>query len=113
MGVPQPQQKNRRVSLRKPLKRGTRVVCPSGLYGMGPNIALAAIDLSQTGIRLLVKSALKVGQEIEIELMGLNLVRPIKVKAEVAWCDPANEEICFVGARFCKALNYIDFARLT
>jgi hypothetical protein len=63
-------QKERRLTPRRLTKPGVQVICREGSLGLGPNVALSVYDISETGIRLVVKSALATGQEIEVELIG-------------------------------------------
>ena len=112
MSQPGTQQRNRRIASRQKPKGSTKVTCHKGLLGLGPNLAVSLLDLSETGVRLVVKSALEKGQEIEIGLLGLNHPRPIKLPAVVAWSVPAADGTYCLGARFQKRLTYGDFLQL-
>src|SRR5256885_2178544 len=50
--------KNRRANPRRAPKGSTRVTCRRGSLGLGPNLALSLLDVSETGARLLVKEPL-------------------------------------------------------
>ena len=102
--------KNRRASMRRPAKSGARATCTKGSMGLGANLALKVVDLSEEGVRLLVKALLEKGQEVEVTLMGPGLSRPLKVLAQVMWSTPAAEGNYWVGARFRKRLTYGELA---
>ena len=105
--------KDRRLSRRTPPNHRIRVTCRTGPWGLGPNVGLSVFDLSEIGIRLVVKEELKEGMELEVEVMGMNLLRPIKLVAKVVWCLPADDGTYYVGAQFQRRLKYADFSRLT
>jgi hypothetical protein len=103
---------NRRGSRRQAAKRSTKVSCTAGVMGAGPNLAAAVLDLSQTGVRLLLQAPLRAGQALELTLENVMLSRPIKVTAEVVWSVPAADGRHCVGARFHRPLSYADVQSL-
>jgi hypothetical protein len=108
MGQLQPVSKNRRVSIRRK-PRGARVSCRKGAFGVGPDLTLKVLDLSETGVRLLVKTALGERQEVELGLLGLGHQRPLKLIGDVVWCVEAGDGGHCVGVRFQRRLPYGDF----
>jgi hypothetical protein len=105
--------KNRRRSLRRRPKRISKVACFKGALGLGPNLALEMLDLSERGIRMRVKEPLMPPQQIELHLTGLTHRKPVKVLAAVVWCVPAADGSYCVGAQFEHGLPYADFQLLT
>lgn len=99
---------NRRRCRRLPPQGGTRAACFKGTLGLGLNLALSILDISEEGVRLLIKQQLEVGQEIEINLENLNQRRPLKVLATVAWVVPTADGSWCVGVRFQRTLRYAD-----
>jgi hypothetical protein len=97
---------NRRSSTRRKPKASTKVQCIANPMGLGPNVAVSVLDVSETGIRLVLKSALAVGQEIEIGLEGAADRKPTKVGARVIWCAALADGNFCTGARFHKPLPY-------
>jgi hypothetical protein len=91
---------DRRRSSRKPPRAGAEVACRPEPVTIGPNLALAVLDLSADGIRLLVKAPLETGQKIEVDLEGIGYCRPLKLAAEVVWSLPTADGNWCVGARF-------------
>src|SRR5947209_5346730 len=90
--------KERRLAARHVPKPSTRVTCHRGPHGLGPNLALGLIDVSETGLRLLAASAFEKGQELDVALCGPGLSRPCKVPAEVIWCLPGPVGQFTIGA---------------
>src|SRR5205809_965252 len=80
---------NRRSSLRFRARGGSKSICRKGALGLGANIALALLDVSETGARLRVKEALRPGQEVEVSLQGPGGGRETKMLGQVVWSIPA------------------------
>jgi hypothetical protein len=99
---------NRRAARRRAPKGCTRLVCHKGLMGLGADLAVALLDVSEYGARVLVQAALAKGQEIEIELESLAHSRPLKRLANVTWCVPTIHGSWCAGVRFQKILTYAD-----
>ncbi len=104
---------NRRRSRRHTLIGVARVECRKGALGLGPNLAVKALDISETGLRLVVKEDLTLGQQTEILLAGSGLARPLKRLATVAWVLPLEGGGHCVGLNFDKPLPYRDLQRLS
>jgi hypothetical protein len=80
---------------------------------LGANLARGLLDLSETGIRLILGTPLDPKQEIEVSLLSPRFLRPIKLLANVVWCQATAEGTFCVGARFQKRLPYADFQAIT
>jgi len=100
--------KNRRRALRRRPKRASKVACYKGSLGLGHNLAMELLDLSETGIRLRLKEPLPQGQAVEIQLLGLGHRAPLKVEATVIWTVAAADGSHCIGAHFNKRLSYGD-----
>jgi hypothetical protein len=107
MNQPASETSNRRSWRRQKAKSSTKVTCCKGA-GLGRNFAVSVLDISVTGIRLLVSAALEQGQEVEITLQGLGQRRPCKLPATVMWCVSTADGNCCIGARFQRNLPYSD-----
>jgi hypothetical protein len=81
--------------------------------GTGPNLALTLLDLSETGIRLILPSPLPPGKQVEISLEGVGQWQPLRVAAQVVWCLATADGKQCVGLRFHKAISYADFQALS
>jgi len=112
MGNPSPTIANRRRARRQQAKHSTKVNCTKGSMGLGTNLALGILDMSETGIRLLLKQQLGPNQEIEVNLESLNHRRPLKVLGRVVWCVAAADGTYCAGVEFHRALGYIDYQAL-
>jgi len=81
---------------------------------LGPNLSLAVLDLSETGICLRLKEPLRLGQEVSISLEGPASVRPVRRVGTIIWFTPSPDGgECRVGLIFQKRLEYRDFLELT
>jgi hypothetical protein len=102
---------NRRAFARK-LPKGTRCRCRKGMLGIGPDLAVALMDLSQVGALILLKAALEPKQRVVLELYSVASPKPVNVEARVVRCEPAAEGTCLVGVRFERNLPYAELQRL-
>ena len=111
--IPNQPEKNRRTARRHSARRTARIVCFANAMGLGPNLALSLLDVSESGARVTVKVPLPLHQEIEVNLSGISNRRPVKVIAEVVWCVPTTEEGTYqAGIRFQRYLSYQDLQEL-
>jgi hypothetical protein len=108
----QPRTSNRRLSQRRHPKRSTKPYCYPNALGLGRNIALAVLDVSETGARLMVREALEPGREVEVGLEGLGHRRPVKCTGRVIWSLETAEGTYCVGIHFQRALPYADLLQL-
>jgi hypothetical protein len=111
-----PNPRNRRAFLRRTSKRSSKATCRKGTLGLGPDIAVRVLDLSEGGIRLLVKTPLKMGQDVEVGLLAPGGIREVLRKGKVVWVVPTAEGECCVGVQFEKHLDYpvlVDLSSLS
>jgi hypothetical protein len=104
---------NRRLSIRRQPKGRLRAACRKGAMGLGPNLALTVLDLSETGVRLTVAPGLTPGQQVSVTVEGAGTPRPIERMGTVIWLVPAADGTFCAGVRFDKRLPYGDFLHLT
>jgi hypothetical protein len=110
---PLPTLKEHRRLKRRAAKKGCTVSCRRGLLGVGPDLAIRLVDISEEGARIQIKSALKKGDEVEVSLTAPGLSRPVVRVADVAWCGPAKEGDGFwIGVQFRSLLRYADILHL-
>jgi hypothetical protein len=76
-------------------------------------MTLAVLDLSEKGIRLVVKEALRPAQVVTLNLEGPNHPRPLKFMAKAVWCVETAEHTFCVGLQFEKPLPYMDLHKMT
>jgi hypothetical protein len=108
-----PVARNRRQSPRRATKSITKVVCLKGGYDMGRNLTVSPLDISESGLRLIVCDALDIGQEVTLKLEGLGHSRPLKMHGNVMWCVATAEKQFCIGIRFQKFLPYAELTRLS
>jgi hypothetical protein len=109
--TPTPQRKNQRRSRRQPPKGGTRVRAYGNLLGIGANLGVKLLDLSETGVRLVLKSDLPPGQQFVVELESIGS-RAVRMPCIVVWSVEAADGGFVVGAAFQKTLSYLDLHTL-
>lgn len=100
--------RNRRAARRRSSKGSTRLFCYRGPMGLGPNLGLSAIEISETGACLLVKAAFTKGEEMEVNLEGMVHRRPIRKMARVVWVVQAGPDCWRVGVQFQGSLRYAE-----
>ena len=57
-----------RLCRRRPARGRVRVVCQKGAMGLGVNLAVALLDVSESGARLILSGPLQRGQEVSLTL---------------------------------------------
>jgi hypothetical protein len=104
--------KNRRVFPRRAPKRKPKISCYKGALDLGTNLALSLLDISESGVRLLIKSGLDPGQEVNLSLEGITHKRPLKATGKIVWCVAAQDGSFCVGIRLEKYLPYQEISKL-
>ncbi len=92
-------------------KGGTKARCSRGALGLGANLAVAVLDVSETGARLVLKADLPKGQEVELALENVG-GRAVKGLAEIVWSVALADGNFCVGAHFHKFISYTDLTSL-
>jgi hypothetical protein len=103
---------NRRRARRGPVKTVARIECRKGTTGLGHNLAVAALDLSENGVRLVIREPLPPGQQVEILLSGPDLAKPIRRLGQVVWSAALAVANHGAGVAFDKSLPYAELQRL-
>jgi hypothetical protein len=109
---PKQPEKNRRTARRRAAKRSVRVNCVANAIGLGPNIALSLLDVSQSGARVTLKEPVAPGQEVEITLCGIGHRKPVRMLADVIWCVPTEQGTYLAGFKLQRYLTYQDLQEL-
>jgi len=102
----------RRLCRRRPARGRIRISCYKGTLDLGANLAMSLLDVSESGIRLLLKAPLDAGQEVCLGLEGQGHLRPVKRTGRVAWCLPAAGGFQ-VGINLAHRIDYSDVFKLT
>jgi len=105
---------SRRIVRGRPLKHGVDLTVRKGTLGLGPNLAVGGVEISDDGIQLRLKAELKAGDEIEIGLTPVGRSKPMPYIADIRWCRPDEADLTgrtfLVGAQFRRRLTYDQFA---
>ena len=110
---PPPPSANRRSGRRFLLSGAAKIECRKGTLGLGPNIVQSAVNVSETGAKLILKTILETGKEAEILLHGPGLTRPLRRLARVIWSRPLDDGTCCAALRFDSPLPYADLQRVS
>jgi hypothetical protein len=102
----------KRASRRHPPKGSTRAKATRNSLGLGPNVAVNVLDVSQTGVRLLAREDVPCGQEFEVVLESA-ASRQVKMIAQAIWSVATADGRFCVGARFTTPLTYAAMQALS
>ena len=102
----------RRAHRRQLARSGARVEVRRGPLGMGPNLAAGLIELSQSGCRVRLKTAIEPGTEVEVALWPPAGIRSVRGPAEVRWCRPVRDGTFLAGVRFRRSVSNGDLRKL-
>ena len=103
---------NKQRSRRCLAKGTTRLRICRTTMGLGPNIALSLLDLSESGLRVVLKEAVTLGQEVEVQLECAGSGRILKSPAKVVRVQPGENGTFVVGLQLQKTINYGDLQAL-
>ena len=76
--------------------------------GLGANLAVSVVEVSETGACVVVNALFAVGEEMEVTLESVVHRRPIRKMARVVRCESAGPDRWRVGVQFQGALRYSD-----
>jgi PilZ domain len=106
------QKQNRRRSQRCRARTTVKVQCRKDSHGLGANLALRVLDISDSGICLIVTQPLEAMAELEILINGYGMKDVIKRLANIRWRVDLESGQCCVGVVFQKSLAYRDWQTL-
>jgi hypothetical protein len=99
--------KEQRRQIRRKVRNATDVTCRTGTSGMGPNLAIRMLDISEEGVRLTLKQPVNPGEELEISFTPLGCNREVLCGIVVVWCR-AHDGIHSVAGKFRPPVRYDD-----
>jgi c-di-GMP-binding flagellar brake protein YcgR len=105
---------NRRASKRMSARTSVSVEVRKGALGLGTNLAAQLLDISEGGVRVILKAPLDQKSEAEITLTGHGIRKAIKRIAVVSWSVKLESGLYATGLQFEKRIRYIEvtgFAR--
>jgi Tfp pilus assembly protein PilZ len=101
---------NRRDSYRRRSKSEVRLSCRR--VADHAELAVALLDASQTGLRLVVREELAKGEEVVVTLTGPDCPS-VELPARVIWSVPEADDTWTIGVRIHERLPYLALIRLT
>ena len=102
---------NRRRARRHPVGGQVRAECRRGDLGLGRNLGIRALDISESGVRLVVSAPLSPKEQVEVLLSGPGVPKPLKRLGNVAWTLPLADGGHCIGVSFEKPLRYSELQR--
>lgn len=76
--------------------------------GLGPDLALFLIDVSEDGIGVRLKCPLATLDEVEVELLAPGFRKPVKRQGNVRWCRGLEDGTFLAGINLHKRLAYAE-----
>jgi hypothetical protein len=102
---------NRRRNRRHAVSGLIRVECRKGHLGLGRNLAIKALDISESGARMIVAAPFSTGDDVELLLTGAGVPKPVKRLGKVVWAVPVADGTHAIGVNFEKLLRYAELVR--
>lgn len=103
---------NRRITPRREARRSVKVECRKGTLGLGKDIGDSILDVSEDGVRVMLKDQLPIKQEVEVVMYPEGARQAIKRVAEVVWVVKVDDKRYCAGLRFQKRVPYAEVTRL-
>ena len=100
---------NRRQSQRRKVRSTVKLECRKGSYGFGVNLTQKVLDLSDTGVRVIVNQELKLLGDLEVLITSYGMRATIKRIAIVRWQVKLEDGTFCAGIEFEKRLPYRDW----
>src|SRR5947207_15878033 len=99
-------QEDRRAAGPRPQPQdGAGVTCHKGVLGLGPDLAVGLLNLSDTGVALLVSQTLRERDLVEVGLRAPGWTRPVHRLGLVVWSQPTEAGPWRVGVLFARGLG--------
>ena len=80
--------------------------------GLGVDVAVGLVDVSEDGLGVRLKVAVTPGEETEIILTSPGTRKAYKLLGEVRWCRDAGDGTFLAGVRLRRRLAYVDLSDL-
>lgn len=103
---------NRRAFTRRLTSGKVKVTCHRSGTQPSDDLAVSLGDVSESGLRLLVRETLQKWQEVTIGLTGQDEQRPMQVTGTIVWSEPADGGY-LVGVHLAKPLPLSAIQKVT
>jgi len=98
----------------RPPRAHLGVVVRRGTTGLGPNLAIGLVDLTEDRLKIRLTAPVPVGEDMEVELTPPGNGRALKLRGAVATCRPARDGKASVAkVRLRHRLTFRQLADLT
>ena len=103
---------NHRLARRRAITRKIGIEYRKGAMGLGPNLAVGLLDVSEDGLGVRIKVAVEPGDEAEVVLTSPGTRKAYKLLCEVRWCRDAGDGTFLAGMRLRRRLAYAELSDL-
>jgi hypothetical protein len=103
--------RNRRWAVRSTPQRCVRFVCRKGTLGVGVNLLARVVDVSESGARLGLITAVAVKDEVEITIEG-RCGPVLKRLGNIVWVRPQDDGTFLAGVHFQHTLSYSEIQEI-
>lgn len=103
---------NRRASQRRLPRGNVTIEVRRGSLGLGKNLAVMFLDLSEGGARVVLKEEFEKDKEVEVQLQAFGMRKPLKTTAKVCWVMKLDNGMFCVGLSFDKRIPYREVCQL-
>jgi hypothetical protein len=99
---------DRRLGPRRPVTRRADVSLRTGPLGLGPNLAIGLVDVSEEGMGVKLNGPVKPGEEVEVVVSFPVASKTFKLHGVVCWCNPGPGETFVAGIRLRRRLTHAE-----
>jgi hypothetical protein len=103
---------NRRSAQRRTPRANVSLELRRGNMGLGNNLAVLFLDLSEGGVRIVVNEEFECHDVVEVQMTAYGMKKPLKVTGEVRWAMQLDNGMYCLGVQFSKRLSYRDVTPL-
>jgi hypothetical protein len=89
------------------------IVCRKGLTGLGPNLAVALLDVTEDRLKVRLTGPVKVGDEVETELVPPGSGKPLKLRGDAITCRASGSGTFVAKVLLRHRLTFQELAAIT
>jgi hypothetical protein len=95
-------------------RRHLDVVCHRGTTGLGPNLAVGLVDVTEDRLKVRLTAPVPVGEDLEVELTPPGNGKAVRLRGSVVTCRPSRDGKTSVAkVQLRHRLTFREFAELT
>jgi hypothetical protein len=103
---------DRRSSSRRPPRGTVAIEVRKGSLGLGRDLAVLALDISEGGVRVIISGEIERGSEVEVRISAFGLQKQLKSLGVVRWVMPLDDDYFCIGVQFDKRLPHSNVTTL-